>query len=287
MRKTVLIVSLFLFLTGQSPKGGSIADAGTAPVDNPRYVSLAPSTTEILFALGLDQEIIGVSSFCDYPKKAGEKEKIGDFSNPNIEKILSLKPDHIFATGLEQSAAIDKLRKIGLKVYVSDPVNIRELLESIKEIGVITNRQVQAEELINGIRSRMERVSLKVNLVPKEKWPKVFMEIWHDPLTTAGNGSFVDEIITLAGGVNIAFDTSRPYSIFSQEEVIKRDPDYIIIGYMDRKSALDSVRNRFGWDKIKAIRNKNVYNDIDPALIFRPGPRFIDGLEEIHKRIFH
>ncbi|MFH1397350.1 MAG: cobalamin-binding protein [Candidatus Omnitrophota bacterium] len=287
MKKIVLIVSLFLVcFQGQSPNSDSMADAGTVPVDKPRYVSLAPSTTEILFALGLDKEIIGVSSFCNYPQKTNSKDKIGDFSNPNIEKIISLKPDYIFGTGLEQSPTIDKLRKIELKVYVSDPVNIKELLDSIREIGVITHRQEKAEELLKDIQSRMEKISAQVNLIPREKRPKVFMEVWHEPLTTAGGGSFVDEIISLAGGINIASDTKRPYSIFSQEDVIRRNPDYIIIGYMDKKSPPDSIQRRFGWDKIKAVTDKKVYNDINPDLFFRPGPRFIDGLEEIHKRLY-
>ncbi len=287
MKKIILIVSFFLvFFQGQSSNSNPIADAGTVPANKPRYVSLAPSTTEILFALGLDEEIVGVSSFCNYPQKAESKDKIGDFSNPSIEKIISLKPDYIFGTGLEQFSTIDKLKKIGLKVYVSDPVNIKELLGSIKEIGVITKRIKQSEDLIKDISLRMEKISSVVSKVSKEKKPKVFMEVWHEPLITAGGGSFVDELITLAGGINIASDTKRPYSIFSQEDVIRRNPDYIIIGYMDKISPLDTVRRRFGWDKVKAVKDKKVFNDINPDLFFRPGPRFIDGLEEIHKRLY-
>jgi iron complex transport system substrate-binding protein len=284
-----IILTFILLLAGPGPFTKSpcyAGDSDKALINRPRYVSLAPSTTEILFALGLDEEIVGVSNFCNYPQMALSKDKIGDFSNPNIEKILSLKPDHIFGTGLEQSPTIDKLKKIGLKVSISDPVTIAELLDSIKEIGLITQRSKQADDLIKDIKSRMAKVSFRVGSVPKEKRPKVFMEIWHEPLTTAGAGSFVDELITLAGGINIASDTKRPYSIFSQEDVIKRDPDFIIIGYMYKKSPLDSVRRRFGWDKIKAVKDKKVYNDINPDLIFRPGPRFIDGLEELNKKLY-
>ncbi len=103
----------------------------------PRYISLAPSTTEILFALGLDKEIVGVSSYCDYPPQAISKEKVGNFSHPSIEKIISLRPDYIFCTGLEQAPAIAELRRLNLNVYVADPKNMQELLESIRQIGKI------------------------------------------------------------------------------------------------------------------------------------------------------
>jgi iron complex transport system substrate-binding protein len=105
-------------------------------------------------------------------------------------------------------------------------------------------------------------------------------------LTTAGNGSFVDQLITLAGGINIAWDTKRPYSIFSPEEVIHRNPDCIITAYMDSKNALTLVKQRFGWQGINAVKNNRIYDDIDSDLLLRPGPRIVQGLKEIYKRMY-
>ncbi|MFH1441579.1 MAG: cobalamin-binding protein [Candidatus Omnitrophota bacterium] len=252
----------------------------------PRYISLAPSTTEILFALGLDEEIVGVSTYCDWPPQAKSKAKIGEFSQVNIEMVLSLKPDYIFCTGLEQTGIIRELKRLKLKVYVADPKNIEELINSIRDIGRIINRIKEAEGLIRDMENQIEELSSKVKLIPQEKRPKVFIEIWRDPLTTAGKGSYIDELVSLAGGINIAYDTKRPYSIFSQEAVIKRDPDCIILAYMDKEKPAKLVGERFGWKGISAVKNNRLYNDIDPDVLLRPGPRVVIGLKEIYKRLY-
>jgi len=185
-----------------------------------RYISLAPSTTEILFALGLDEEIAGVSSYCDYPELARSKEKIGSFSQPDIEKILSLKPDIVFSTGLEQQAVVEELKKLGLKVMVSDPQNFSELYDSISEIGKLTAKENAARELISKMKKDIGEVVSQSRAIATGKRKKVFVEIWHDPLMTAGKNTFVNELITFAGGINIAEDAAKPYSFFSAEDVI-------------------------------------------------------------------
>jgi iron complex transport system substrate-binding protein len=251
-----------------------------------RIISLAPSTTEILFALGLDKEIVGVSSYCDYPPQAKNKTKIGDFSHPNLEKIFSLKPDYIFATGLEQAPVITELRQLGFKVYVSDPTNIKELFSSINEIARITNKTKEAIELVNKMNGDITVIRSKTRLIPPAKKVKVFIEIWHSPLMTAAKGSFIDELISLAGGINIAHEVSRPYSNFSAEKVISLNPDCIIMAYMDKESSLKLVTRRLGWQNINAVKNKRVFNDIEPDILLRPGPRITQGLKEIHKRLY-
>lgn len=281
MKKLFLIIGLLLLGTVPLRFFG-LAFSGTVP----RYISLAPSTTEILFALGLDEEIVGVSSYCNYPEKAKSKNSVGDFSRPNIEQIISLKPDYIFCTGLEQAPVISELKQLNLKVYVADPTNIEELFSSILEIGKITGREKEGINLIKNMESEIEEVTSKVNLIPLLMRPKLFIEIWNDPLMTAGSGSFVDELITLAGGINIAHDTKRPYSIFSAEEVIKRNPDCIILAYMQSELPLKIIGERLGWRRIQAVKNNCLYNDIDPDTLLRPGPRVVVGLKEIHKRLY-
>jgi len=283
MKKILLIISLLIL--GTVPDS-AISDSPKGTVPKPRYISLAPSTTEILFALGLDEEIVGVSTYCNWPPKAKSKEKVGEFSQVNIEKILSLKPDYIFCTGLEQAPIITELRRLNLKVYVADPTNMQDLFNSISDIGKITGKTKEAESLVKNMEAEAEEIISLVKLIPEGKKPKVFIEIWHDPLTTAGKGTFVDELITLAGGVNIARDTKRPYSIFSPEEVINRNPDCIILTYMDKEKPIRLLSGRFGWKGISAVKNNRLYNDISPDLLLRPGPRIVQGLKEIHKRLY-
>ena len=275
--KRLLIVSLILWASSLR-----LSEAGVTL----RYISLAPSTTEILFALGLDKEIVGVSSYCDYPPEAAKKEKVGSFSQPNIEKILYLKPDYIFCTGVEQANIVVQLRKLNLNVFVADPQNLGQLFASIREMGLITGRVKEAEIIVMKMKQDIKEISLKVELISKEQRPKVFFEIWHDPLMTAGNGSLIDEMLTTAGGINIASDINRPYSIFSAEEVIKRNPDCIILSYMDKNNPIEAVGQRFGWDRIKAVKNKRIYNDIDQGFLLHPGPRTNEGIKEIYKRLY-
>jgi len=251
-----------------------------------RVVSLAPSTTEILFSLGLYEEIVGVSSFCNYPKEAQEKEKIGTFSQPNIEKILSLRPDIIFCTGLEQAPVIGKLKHLNLEVYASDPSNTKELFVSIREMARLTNREKNGGMLINKMKNVIEEVASKVQLIPEKDRPRVFIEFWNNPLMTAGRDSFIDELIRLAGGINIAHDTRRAYSYFSPEQVVRRDPDCIILAYMVNEDAAKVIRQRLGWREISAVKNNRIYNDINPDILLRPGPRLVQGLKELYNRLY-
>ncbi|HAJ56250.1 MAG TPA: cobalamin-binding protein [Candidatus Omnitrophica bacterium] len=251
-----------------------------------RIVSLTPATTEILFALGLDEEIVGVSSFCNYPAAAAKKEKVGTFSQANIEKILSLRPDIIFCTGLEQAPMVTELRQLKLKVCVSDPNNLEELYTSILEIGRLTNKEANAQRLIKAMQASIEDVTSRLKLKPDAARPKVYVEFWHDPIMSAGQGSFIDELISLAGGINISHDMPRAYSFFSPEQVLKQDPDIIILAYMTGNNPASLLKGRLGWDKIKAVKNNRVYNDINPDIILRPGPRLTEGLEEIYKRLY-
>ena len=251
-----------------------------------RVISLTPATTEILFALGLDNEIVGVSSFCDYPAAATKKEKVGTFSYANIEKIVSLKPDIIFCTGLEQAPLVTKLKQLGLQVYVCDPANFEELFASILEMGRLTSRENQARKLTEKMRSFVSAIKEKSASLPDNKRPRVFVEIWNDPLMTAGEASFIDELINIAGGINVARAIHKAYSNISPEYVIKKDPQVIILGYMTPELPVAFLQARLGWKNVSAVKNSRVYSDIDPNVLFRPGPRLIEALQEIHKKLY-
>lgn len=282
MRYLNVVSTLLILFLMVGCGGKSIPEMGAL-----RIISLAPSITEILFELGLGQNLVGLTSFCNYPEEALDIESVGTFSEPNIEKIISLRPDLVLTTGLEQQMVIEKLKKIRLNVVVIYPSNIEELFTSIREIGEITETSARAEQLIAGMEARIEEVREKVALISPDKRKRVFVELWYDPITTAGPGSYVDELLELAGGINIASDVVRPYSRFSPELVIARNPDCIILGYMALKDrGPEEVMKRLGWGNISAVKEGKVFSDIDPDLIVRPGPRLVDGLEEIYKRLY-
>ncbi len=272
MKRHILILSCIVFLL--SAKAYAAA----------RYISLAPSTTEILFALGLEKEIIGVSSHCNYPPEALSKEDVGDFSSPNIEKILFLKPDYIFCTGLEQAPVIAQLKQLNMNVYVADPQTIQEMFSSILDIGRITGYEYNAQILVKQMSEELEEIRAITVAIPIQDRPKIFIEFWDAPLMTAGENSFINELLDLAGGINIASDLKRQYSVFSPEEVIKHNPDCIILAYMQKNDPKRTVAARLGWKDISAVKNNRIYDDINPDLLLRPGPRVVEGVRQIYEK---
>lgn len=276
MKRAVLLASVFLFACARPDAYGAM-----------RIVSVTPATTEIACALGLENELVGVSTFCDYPPSVKKKEKIGSFSDPNIEKIIMLKPDAVLATGLEQAQAVEKMKKLGLNVITVEPGDFEGLFRSVTEIGKACGKEKRAYELVHDMRRALDSLGASISGIDVSSRPKVYFEIWNDPVMTAGRGSFIDEMISAAGGVNIAKDTGRPFSQFSAELVVERDPDVIILGYMaGGRSAAASIGKRAGWSGIKAVKSGRVYDDIDPDTLFRPGPRLIEGVRALNDRFY-
>lgn len=255
---------------------------------NKRIISLTPASTEILFALGLEDEIIGVSSYCDWPPQARRKESVGSFSNPNIEKIISLKPDMVFLTGLEQERLKTILSKLGIDYVVLHPSNLKELILSIEKTAKLTGREKESRILINNITDVMRRIKTTVSKIPEKDRPRVYLEFWHDPVMTVGGDSFINDMIETAGGINIAKDLRRSYSRIDPEVVILRNPNVIILTYhIKNESCIKKIfTGRIGWQNIDAVKNNRIFQDINPDLVLRPGPRVIEGLTELYKRFY-
>jgi len=252
-----------------------------------RVVSLAPAITETLFAIGLDQkEIVAVTDYCDYPKAANDIPRAGSLTTINIEKIVSLEPDYVFSTGNVSSPLNTRLKNVGLNVVVLDAENINGVFSNIETAGKVLNREKEARAVINQMRARLEAIEERVKKISVQK--KVYAEIWDDPMTSCGKGSFVDEVITKAGGINITGNIGVLYPTVSQEFIIKENPDFIILGYMsrDQEGAVDGIARRFGWRDINVVKTKNIISDIDPNIFLRPGPRIVNGIEEIHNRLY-
>ncbi|MGQ9628719.1 MAG: ABC transporter substrate-binding protein [bacterium] len=247
-----------------------------------RIISMAPSNTEILFALGLGDRVIGVTNYCNYPPEATKKPKIGGFSTPNIELIVSMEPDLILASAGVQLEAVRSLEKLGVKLLVIEPQTVEDTIKAIELVGRVAGRKGDAGKLADELRGRMRRVVEKVKGVPR---PRVFVEIWHDPFIAAGPGTVVDDVIRLAGGENIAAGASKGYPTFSLEALLERDPEvYISVSHTVLKS-VEEITKRQGFARMSAVKNGRVFI-MNGDIITRSGPRIVDALEMM-ARAFH
>ena len=249
-----------------------------------RIVSLAPNITEILFSLGLDEEIVGVSIHCNFPEKAKSKVRVGSYISLDFEKITFLKPDLVIATGAGNTREmVDRLEKLGFPTYVIFPKNFNDVLKSIDHLGQVAGREKEAMGIIQGMKQRSQRV---IELTQGLSRPKVFLQIGEAPIVTVGKGSFADDLIYLAGGENIAGKEKEMYPRLGMEEILERSPEVILVSSMDPKGDYQKILNEWSrWKVIPAVKNGRVHL-IDSDLIDRPSPRIIDGLEEI-ARILH
>ena len=256
----------------------------TFPFPPKRIVSLAPNVTEILFGLGLDEEIVGVSIHCNFPEKAKRKVRVGSYISLDFEKIASLNPDLIIATGAGNTRdMVDRLGKLGFQTYVVYPKNFKDILLSIAHIGQVVNRGKKAKAIIEGMRRRSERVIELTQDLPR---PKVLVQIGDVPIVTVGKGSFADDLVRLAGGENIAGKEKEVYPRLGMEEILKRSPEVIVISSMDPKGDYQKILQEWTrWKTIPAVKNGRIYL-IDSDLLDRPSPRIIDGLEEL-ARVLH
>jgi iron complex transport system substrate-binding protein len=233
----------------------------------PRIISLAPNTTEILFSIGMGDSIIGVDDFSDYPEEVNNIERLGTFNNPNMERIVLLKPDYILVnSGLEKNRE-DYLKSLGIKIIKISPRTMEGLYADIRELGVFFNKEKNAGDLIEDMRIRIADVSRN----KKGAEPKVFIQLFDDPLVTVS--SFISDVIRLAGGKNIASDIKDDAGIFSYETLIDRNPDIVlVIGFSESDNLPGSIN---------AVRNKMIYKDLDPDIFLRPGPRSVEAIEKL------
>jgi len=273
------------------PKPVSVVDDAGRTVEiartPQRFVSLAPSNTEILFALGLDDKVVGVTDFCDYPEEAKAIEKVGGIE-PNLEKIVALNPDLVLAIG-GSPAQVEKateMEKLGLTVLVLEPGDIEGIMANIELVGKAAGAEKEASELVTEMRKRFDDITARVK--GAESRPKVFFELdATDPSKpyTPGPGSFIDALISLAGGSNVGAGAKMQWAQLSTEEIIAQDAEVIVLGDANYGVTAEMVKERPGWSVITAVKNAAIY-PIDDVLVSRPGPRIIDGLEAL-TRIIH
>ncbi|MCC2930704.1 ABC transporter substrate-binding protein [Bacillus sp. LBG-1-113] len=250
-----------------------------------KIVSLMPSNTEIIYALGLGDKVVGVTKNDTYPKEVKQVEKVGDM-NVNVEKVISLKPDLVLAHESSMSAsadAINQLKDAGIPVLtVNDAQSFAEVYKSIEMIGEAAGAEKKAGQLVNSMKSDLHEIKEKAKSVSKDEEKTVFIEVSPDPdIYTTGKDTFMNEMLNVIHAKNAAAD-QKGWVQMTDEAIVKLNPDTIVT--TDGVKA-DAVEKRDGWSGINAVKHHRVY-DVDPDLVTRSGPRLIEGVEELAESIY-
>ncbi len=285
-RVAIFLCFFLLAIGGEALAAPFIDEVGRkleVPTNPQRIISVAPNVTEILFALGLGDRLVGVSSYCQFPPEALKKAKVGGYINPSLEKIVALRPDLVIgiAEG-DLKTFVDKLAKLKIPVYITNPKNVAEVITSIQGIGEVTESVASAKRMTRAMQERIQAIRSKVQGRPH---PRVLHVLNFEPLISAGKGTFVDDLIHLAGGRNIAETAQGKYPRFSLEEVLAVDPEVILLASMRSDDPLTEQRQWWErWKTLSAVRHGRIHV-LNSDLIHRPSPRIVDGLEQVARAI--
>lgn len=245
-----------------------------------RIISIAPSNTEIVYALGVEDRLVGVDSYSNYPPQVSEQPRVGDYVAPNLEALVAAEPDLILASEVHVPTLVPELETLGLTTIVIEPANLEEVYTGIELIGQVTDEGAAAQDLVCGMQARVTAVSKAVASAPR---PSVFFELSPD-LYTAGPGSFVDDVLQRAGGENVAAGAGELWPQLSAEAVVSANPEVILLADHGAGVTAEQVAERPGWQTVSAVEQGRIV-EVDPDLIARPGPRVVDGLEAVAKAL--
>jgi iron complex transport system substrate-binding protein len=280
------MIALWILLTGlvlpfSSAVGATCEDqAGRRMVvpDTPkRVVALAPSITEIIFSLGRQDRLVGVTQFSDYPPEAQQLPKVGTYVHLDLEKIVSLTPDLCIA--VKDGNPIDVVRRledIGIPVYAVDPRGFSSVMDAVARIGQVMNAVDEAGRLVGDMKQRIERVSTLAAKAAHQ--PRVFFQIGISPIVAVGSGTFINELIVTAGGKNLSAGETA-YPRYSTEQVLALSPEVLIITSMTRGGMFAKIKAQWeSWPQMPAVQNHRIHV-VDSDLFDRPTPRMVAGLE--------
>jgi iron complex transport system substrate-binding protein len=246
-----------------------------------RIISLAPNITETLYLLGAQDRLIGVTIQCTWPEEAKKKPTVGDLLNPNYEVILAAKPDLVIAsTAGNDRGAIMKLAGLGLPVYVAAPRNVEKILQSVEEIGRITDCSERGHQLAAQMKERLDKIKLRIAGLPPVH---AFFITWLDPLLAPGKNTFENDVLSLAGVVSITADIPQYYPRYSLEQILVKNPD-IILTVKQEGNPIPDFRKIAGWRDLRAVRQGKVY--VLTEYLQHPSPLFVDGVEELVKKLY-
>ncbi len=278
-------------LSGVETKSGSTTyplkikdDVGEVEFDKApeKIVSLSPACTESLFAIGAGDEVVGDTEYCNYPEQAQSIEKVGSFSEPNVEKILSLDPDLIVTNSNLSDDARKQLENAGMKVFVADPKTVTDVQKYLVNLGEILNKNDNAAKVVNNMQTELNDIVDKLKDVENEK--SVFVDL--GSYYTVGPGSLLNNELENLKAVNIAGNSDSAYPVLTTEQIIKDNPDVYISLY----TPLSDLQKVPGFDQINAFKNNQVYSYSDVSenadMISRPGPRVVDGMKILAQDIY-
>lgn len=285
MKKLAIVLVLLIFtITGCSSPSESaktepaikVVDdtSSTIVLDKPaqRVISLAPSNTEIVFAIGKQDSLVGVSNFCNYPEEARQIQKVGDYFNPNTEMILDLNPELVLAVKGVQESLIATLKKNNIPVYVYDPHSVEGIVKNILDTGKMLGAEEEAEKVAEELRQTI-----------KQQEPtglKIFVEINPEPIITAGSNTFISDLIKKSGCQNVGDEFGEGYPVVSPEALLDMQPDIYLIS-KNIGVTPDDVAARPGFNSLDCVKEGNVFVISDDDVFFRPGPRIIKAYEEL------
>jgi iron complex transport system substrate-binding protein len=252
------------------------------PATPARIISLVPSVTEILFTIGAQDRLVGVTDFCDYPAEARRKSSVGGMLAPSLETVVALKPDLVVATTSgNRHETFDQLARLKIPVYLVNPITVADVLDLLARLGRLTDRGDAADRAVAALRERIQAVSARVAGRPR---PRVLYVLWPDPLIVPARDALVSELIALAGGDSVTADGGQGYPRYSMEAALARNPEVIILAsHGSEKSPL--VRAKWErFSQVPAVAAGRLHT-MDGNLMHRYGPRMVDGLEKLARLI--
>lgn len=251
-----------------------------------RIISSAPNLTEIIYKLKLEDKLIGRTSFCNFPEEVKNKSIVGDLLSINIEKALELKADLILLTVEGNTkTSYEKIKSAGINALVTNPRNLDGINNTIRLIAKIFNKNYFADSLINSFNQRLDSLKFKSYKTSADKQQTCMFLISTAPLMLVGGNTFINEIIEKSGFINIAAKSKIPYPQYSREEILKLNPEFIIIPSVKKVQKEDLLKIYQEWKILKAIKNDNIIV-VNPDLFLRPGPRYIDAIEYLSQAYY-
>ena len=290
--RSVLLLCILLIsrvAAGQVTETDVLGSTVTLHSDPQRIVSLIPSHTELLFAVGAGSSVVGVTTYCDYPPEAREIEKIGDVTAMSLEKIVALDPDLVLASKGNARELIYSLKALDIPVFVLDPQSIDEVLDAIGTVGRLTGQEEATRELVEGYRKRLAAVAERIGNLPESERPTVFVgSPFRDENWTPGPDTFTSSVIYRAGGRNVADDLAPgTWAVYNLENIVSRDPQVLLSTLGEGQDAeevraryLERARSLNGWRDLDAVRNERVVL-IPENWLLRPAPRLFQAIETL------
>ena len=247
-----------------------------------RVVSLSPNMTETIYALGKEDCLVGRSNVCNYPESAKKIPIAGHFGKPDIERIITLRPDYIICSALSDKAMIKRFKQFKIKIFFLPAKSFDDYLKNLKILGKILNCPEKAEDLCRQTRTELKELKQAADKIPEAEKIKILFVIWDMPLMTIGRDSFITKMISFAGGVSITAKYPKDYFTCALEWVLAHPPDVLVFPKIPSMRARELV-TRHGWKTLEAVKQNKMFYKINPDLLCRMGPRSIQGIKELQK----